>query len=79
MGLGSDPGVDGAARFRDWFSTRYHTPQDDLGQPIDLVAGARQATLAFRVGVELANRDERPAWKPGDFFGTMFGGHRADR
>jgi hypothetical protein len=73
MGLKSDSGVDAAAIFREWGRTRYHTPQDDLTQPMDLEAGARHAQLNFLVGLEIANADERPAWKSGDFFGRMFG------
>lgn len=76
MGLQSDPGVDAAARFHEWGRTRYHTPQDDLGQPMDLNAGARHAQLNFLVGLEIANAAEKPAWKPGDFFGEMFGRSR---
>jgi len=77
MGLQSDSGVDAPAIFREWGRTRYHTPQDDLGQPMDLSAGARHAQLNFLVGLEIASADERPAWKTGDFFGRMFGGGRA--
>jgi hypothetical protein len=73
MGLRSDSGVDAPARFKEWFATRYHTPQDDLGQPMDFESGARQAQLVFLVGVEIANADERPAWKKGDFFERTFG------
>lgn len=73
MGLKSDSGVDAAARFSEWGRTRYHTPQDDVGQPMDLEAGARHAQLNFLVGLEVANSDEKPAWKPGDFFGRTFG------
>jgi Zn-dependent M28 family amino/carboxypeptidase len=76
MGLQSDSGVDAAAIFKEWGRTRYHTPQDDLGQPMDLNAGARHAQLNFLVGLEVANADDKPAWKPGDFFGKMFGGSR---
>jgi Zn-dependent M28 family amino/carboxypeptidase len=76
MGTRSDSGVDAAARFREWGRTRYHTPQDDLGQPMDIEAGARHAQLTFLVGLEIANAEERPAWKPGDFFGKMFGPSR---
>jgi hypothetical protein len=79
MGLKSDSGVDAAARFREWGQTRYHTPQDDLDQPIDFKAGARHAQLAFLVGLEVANAENRPAWKPGDFFGRMFGRSRVSR
>jgi hypothetical protein len=72
MGMVSDSGVDAAARFKEWLATRYHLPQDDVGQPMDLEAGARQAQLEFLVGLEIANADERPAWKEGDFFGRTF-------
>ena len=51
MGLRSDSGVDAAARFKEWLATRYHTPQDDLGQPMDFDSGARQAQFGFLVGV----------------------------
>jgi Zn-dependent M28 family amino/carboxypeptidase len=78
MGMASDSGVDAAARFKEWLATRYHLPQDDVGQPMDLEAGARQAQLEFLVGLEIANADERPAWKEGDFFGRTFGRDRRD-
>jgi hypothetical protein len=78
MGLRSDSGVDAPARFREWLANRYHTPQDDLSQPMDLEAGAHHAQLAFLVGLEVANRSERPTWKPGDFFGRTFRRDRAD-
>jgi hypothetical protein len=39
---------------------------------MDLQAGGRHAQVAFLVGVGVANADERPVWKSGDFFGTMF-------
>jgi hypothetical protein len=71
--------VDAPARFREWLATRYHTPQDDLSQPMDLQAGSRHAQVAFLVGLEVANADERPVWKPGDFFGTMFSRNQARR
>jgi Zn-dependent M28 family amino/carboxypeptidase len=72
MGMQSDSGVDAPARFKEWLATRYHTPQDDIDQPMDLGAGAKQAQLEFLVGLEIANADERPRWKDGDFFGRTF-------
>jgi Zn-dependent M28 family amino/carboxypeptidase len=78
MGMKSDSGVDAAARFKNWLATRYHLPQDDVGQPMDLEAGARQAQLEFLVGLEIANADQRPAWKAGDFFGRTFGRSNRD-
>ena len=73
MGLHSDSGVDAAARFKEWLATRYHTPQDDIDQPMNFESGARHAQLGFLVGLEIANADERPAWKRGDFFERTFG------
>jgi hypothetical protein len=78
MGMRSDSGVDAPARFKEWLATRYHTPQDDLGQPMDLQSGARNAQLEFLVGLEIANADDRPAWKKGDFFERTFGRKRAE-
>ena len=78
MGLRSDSGVDAPARFKEWLATRYHTPQDDVDQPMDLESGARNAQLEFLVGLEIANADERPAWKEGDFFERTFGRRRAE-
>jgi hypothetical protein len=77
MGLRSDSGVDAPARFKEWLATRYHLPQDDVDQPMDLESGARNAQLEFLVGLEIANANERPAWKEGDFFGRTFGLKRA--
>jgi hypothetical protein len=78
MGMRSDSGVDAPARFKEWLATRYHTPQDDLGQPMDFEAGAKHAQLGFLVGLEIANADERPAWKKGDFFERTFGRKRVE-
>ena len=72
MGMRSDSGVDAAVRFKEWLATRYHLPQDDSDQPMDLLeAGARNAQLEFLVGLEIANADELPTWKQGDFFGHV--------
>jgi Zn-dependent M28 family amino/carboxypeptidase len=73
LGMRSDSGVDAAARFKEWLATRYHTPQDDVDQPMDLEAGAENAQLEFLVGLDIANADARPAWKKGDFFERTFG------
>ena len=79
MGLKGDSGLDAAARFRGWMAERYHTPQDDLDQPMDLEAGARHATLSWRVALAIANAEARPAWKGDSFLGRMFGpGRRAE-
>ncbi len=76
VGLGFDaaePGVNARQEYREWLRERYHSPKDDLEQPIDWDAALPLTELNFRVGLAAANRDERPRWKPGDFFGRTFG------
>lgn len=68
-----DPNVDLAKLHREWLRTRYHAPSDDLKQPIDYTAALLVTDFDFRLGLALANRAERPKWKPGDFFGERFG------
>lgn len=36
-------------------------------------AAAKFAQVNFLIGFQVANRTERPAWNPGDFFGEKFG------
>ncbi len=69
---GVDPKVDVAADTRRWMRTRYHSPKDDLEQPIDYAAALPLIEFDFRLGLAAANRDQRPRWKPGDFFGETF-------
>jgi hypothetical protein len=48
-------------------------PQDDLSQPLDWLTAARLAQVNHWIAAEVANAAGRPAWKPGNFFGTRFG------
>jgi hypothetical protein len=73
-----DPAVDGLALEKKWLVTRYHTPLDNIDQPLDYQSGARAATLNFLVGYELAQRDHAPQWNQGNFFGARFGQRHAD-
>jgi Peptidase family M28/PA domain len=70
-----DATVDGLALQKKWLVTRYHTPLDNIDQPLDYESGAKAATLNFLVGYELAQSAHRPQWNKGNFFGTRFG-HR---
>jgi hypothetical protein len=67
------PGIDMAEESRVWRRTRYHSPSDDLQQPLDFDAALLPIELDYRIGLAAANRDARPKWKPGDFFGQTFG------
>jgi len=57
-----------ADRLKRWLAERYHAPSDDPGQPVDLAAAAAYEKLMFGAAREVADRDERPHWKPGSFF-----------
>ncbi len=70
-----DPG----ARTRDWLARVYHTPKDDLSQAFDLDAGLRLLKVARRLVSDVADAASAAAFLPGDFFGELFAGARAER
>ena len=59
-----------------FLSSHYHQPSDDLVQQpaIDWESGARFVDVNYRIAREIADADQKPMWKKGDFFGTLFGG-----
>jgi Zn-dependent M28 family amino/carboxypeptidase len=67
-----DPALDGKKMQVDWIQTRYHTPQDDMQQPLNFKAARLCTEVLFAVGYEIANAPERPHWNPGDIFGQRF-------
>lgn len=74
VGLKSaDPAVDGRAVLGKWRQEVYHQPGDDMSQPIDFGSGVQFAKLNFLISYQVAQDEERPSWKPGDFFGGKFG------
>ena len=72
----TDAGVDGQQVFGGFLSTHYHRPSDDLSLPMDLAAVERFARANLAVARAIADDPVEPAWKPGNFFGTMFGARR---
>ncbi|MDM8008424.1 MAG: M28 family metallopeptidase [Phycisphaerae bacterium] len=70
------PGVDALAVWKQWLVTVYHSPKDDMTQPICYESSAQLARFAFRLGHAIAMETERPRWNDGDFFGKKFGAHR---
>ncbi|MBK5258885.1 MAG: M20/M25/M40 family metallo-hydrolase [Thermoanaerobaculia bacterium] len=68
-----DPGIDSKKAQIEWISTRYHTPKDDLSQDLDYSMVSTLARFNYKLGVEVANRTQRPAWTKGNFFGEKFG------
>jgi len=69
----TDPKVNGLEVIKKWLTTRYHTPLDNMDQPMDFDSAAKGAVMNFLVGYEVAELSGIPAWNQGDFFGTTFG------
>jgi len=69
-----DPKVDGRKFVEDWIETRYHSPIDDMKQPLDFDATVQFMQIAFLLGYDIAQQPQRPTWKSGDFFGKLYGG-----
>jgi len=73
----TDPKINGLDVIKKWLVTRYHTPLDNMEQPIDYDAAAKGAVMNFLVGYQVAQHDGVPSWNKGDFFGTTFGPRHA--
>ena len=69
----TNPKVNGLEFQKKWNVTRYHTPLDNMEQPLDFSSAARASGFNFLLGVSLSNQDQLPAWNQNDFFGTRFG------
>src|SRR5579862_1351773 len=73
----TDPKINGLETIKKWLVTRYHTPLDNMDQPIDFGSATKGAVLNFLVGYQIAQHDAAPTWNKGDFFGTTFGPRHA--
>lgn len=51
-----------------WMDTRYHSPQDDLHQPLDFEAARQHAGLILALAVEVADAPRAPEWRPGSSY-----------
>lgn len=69
----ADPSTDGKALRSAFLREHYHRPSDDLNLPFSAVGTGRLAQVALTFGLIVANDDEPPRWKDGDFFGDRFG------
>jgi hypothetical protein len=72
-GASTNPQINGVAAVKKYLTTNYHTPIDNMNQPLDYESGAKAAWFTFLVGYEIAQQDLPPTWNQGDFFGTKFG------
>lgn len=59
-----------------FLTNNYHKPSDEVAQtaPIDWESGVRFVDVNYRIARAIADADQKPMWKKGDFFGTTFGG-----
>jgi hypothetical protein len=69
----TDPKVNGREVFESFLHGHYHQPSDDLSLPMDLGAVARFADANYLIAREIANDPVAPTWKPGNFFGRVYG------
>ncbi len=62
----------GEAVWKRFLASVYHSPQDDLSQPIEWRALARYGMLNYRISRALADAPDRPRWIANDYFGDRF-------
>ena len=68
MDVGFELGTPEQKIFKDWLTSRYHAPSDDIHQPVDVQAAALYEEIIRRLLVDTANAPQRPQWKPASFF-----------
>ena len=66
--FGYEAGTDAERRFREWYTVRYHRPQDDLTQPMDFDAATKFNQFFYKLTEAVANAKERPSFRPGSSF-----------
>jgi Zn-dependent M28 family amino/carboxypeptidase len=66
-------GEDGGKVWGEFFAKHYHKPSDSLDLPINYDAAKVFADVNIRIGLIVANQDERPYWLEDSFFGKTFG------
>ena len=62
----------GEAVWKNFLAKVYHSPADNLSQPIEWRSLARYGMLNYRIARALADAPERPRWFAGDYFGDRF-------
>lgn len=61
--FGYQPGTPSEIRYREWYRTGYHKPQDDLDQRIDWQAAADFNRFFYALVARVANQPDAPSWK----------------
>lgn len=62
--FGYDNGSKEEAKFRNWYRTRYHKPQDDITQPIDFTAARDFNDFFARLVNDVASAETKPSLTP---------------
>ena len=57
-----------AEAFKKFNATSYHQPSDEFHEEWDFSGMEQLAKFAFTLGLDVANIDQLPTWKPGDEF-----------
>lgn len=65
-------GEDGGKVWGDFFANHYHQPTDSLDLPINYDAAEMFAEVNIKIGLEVANSNDKPEWLPDSFFGRTF-------
>ncbi len=79
VGTGSsDPTVDGETLVRDFLTTHYHKPSDDLSRTFHADSMRRFVKTNYLMIREIADTPERPRWRKSNFFGETFGPDRVE-
>lgn len=68
MDVGFEKGSPEERIFKEWLTTRYHAPSDDVNQPVDLQAAALYEEIVRRLLIETANTPAPPKWNADSFF-----------
>ncbi len=68
LSVGYQPGSPEEENVNHFLHNRYHSPADDLDQPVDLVAAAQFTDLLGHILARVANAPTRPAWNADSFF-----------
>jgi Zn-dependent M28 family amino/carboxypeptidase len=66
--FGWQPGSPEEQAAKAWLKERYHSPSDDLNQPVDKPAAAKFNHIMAEMGLRVANSQDRPQWSPDSFF-----------
>ncbi|MGH6613724.1 M28 family peptidase [Sphingomonas sp.] len=63
--FGYRTGTESEQRYRHWYQTGYHKPQDDLDQPMDWTAATKFNAFFYDLVARVADADRPPEWKRG--------------